>query len=181
VTNVFLIGYRGSGKTATARLLAERLGWTWSDADAVLEARHGRTIRQIFADEGEAGFRDKEAEVLADLAAGARQVIATGGGVILRAENRALLRRGLVVWLTAPAPVLWQRLQEDATTRDRRPALAGGGLEEIEQLLAARQPHYAACADLVVDTTQREPGAVAEEIAGWLVRRREGERGASAP
>src|SRR4051812_42037671 len=63
---IFLIGYRGTGKSSVARLLAERLGWQWLDADAVLEARHGRSIRQIFAEEGEAGFRDKEAALLAE-------------------------------------------------------------------------------------------------------------------
>src|SRR6516225_5630423 len=90
--NLFLVGYRGTGKTTVARLLAARLGWEWVDADAVLEGRYGRSIRRIFADEGEAGFRDKEAAVLVDLCRGRRQVVATGGGVVLRPENRARLR-----------------------------------------------------------------------------------------
>src|SRR5947208_11489758 len=88
---IFLVGYRGSGKTTVARALADRLGWTWADADVVLEARHGRSIRQIFAEEGEAGFRDKEAALLEDLCGLRRHVIATGGGIVLRPENRRRL------------------------------------------------------------------------------------------
>src|SRR5262249_22264322 len=109
---LFLIGYRCTGKTTVARLLAERLGWDWLDADELLEPRHGGTIRQIFAEEGEAGFRDKEAALLTELCRCRQTVIATGGGVILRAENRQRLREaGLACWLTADAATLWQRLQ----------------------------------------------------------------------
>src|SRR5438477_10775117 len=85
---VFLIGPRGSGKTTVARLLADRLGWAWLDADAVLEAQGGRSIRQLFAAEGEEGFRRREMAVLEEISRGCRQVVATGGGVVLRAENR---------------------------------------------------------------------------------------------
>src|SRR5437762_782279 len=98
---IYLIGPRGSGKTTVARLLAERLGWDWVDADAELEARCGRSIREMFASEGEEGFRRHEAEVLRQLSGRASVVIATGGGVVLREDNRELLKRGKVVWLTA--------------------------------------------------------------------------------
>lgn len=165
---LFLIGYRGTGKTTTARLVAQRLGWDWCDADALLEKRDGKTIRQIFAEQGESFFRDREAAILAELAQRQRHVVATGGGAILRQDNRDCLRRGRVVWLQAPATTLWQRLQTDATTSQRRPNLAGGGLEEIEELLALRQPHYAACADLAIDTSQRTPDEVADDIAAWI-------------
>src|SRR5689334_7067287 len=106
-TLLFLIGYRGSGKTTVGRLVADRLGWAFVDADSVLEERYGQTIREIFAAEGEAGFRDKEAAVLADLCRATDAVIATGGGIVLRAANRVLLKRhGLVVWLAADPPTL---------------------------------------------------------------------------
>jgi shikimate kinase len=165
MTRIFLIGYRCTGKTTVARLLAERLGWSWVDADVVLETRHGRSIRQIFADEGEAGFRGKEALILADLCKLQRHVIATGGGVILRAENMQRLREaGRVVWLTADALTIGQRLQQDASTAQRRPPLTTGGLSEIEDLLRLRVPLYRACAHMVVDTVGRSPEEVAAVI-----------------
>lgn len=168
---MFLTGARGSGKTTVARLLAERLRWPWLDADDVLESRAGRSVRALFAAEGEAGFRAREAEVLAELARLSRHVVATGGGGVLREENRALLRRGWVVWLTADVDTLWQRLQGDGTTAERRPALTVGGREEVAEVLRVREPLYRACADLVVATAGRPPEAVVEDIlAAWSAR-----------
>src|SRR5262245_13906122 len=107
---LFLIGYRGTGKSTVARLLAERVGWAYLDADAVLERRLGRSIRQIFAEDGEPAFREREAAVLAELCQCRQHVIATGGGVILRPENRERLKQaGRVVLLTADAEVIWRR------------------------------------------------------------------------
>ena len=169
---IFLIGYRGSGKTTVARLLAEKLGWNWLDADDVLEARFGRSIRTIFVEEGVESFRAKECAVLADLCNLTTHVVATGGGVIMEPKNRDLMRqRGLVVWLTADTETLWQRLQTDSTTSERRPDLACGGLAEIEQVMAVRQPLYAECANLTVGTTGREPLEVAFEIELQLEQR----------
>src|SRR5690349_18558779 len=88
---VFLIGPRGSGKSTVAQLVARELGWDWLDADAELEKRYGRSIRAIFEAEGEVGFRAKEAAVLTELCGLSRHIIATGGGVVLRESNRALL------------------------------------------------------------------------------------------
>ena len=166
---LFLIGYRATGKSTVARLLAERLGWGWVDADAVLEERAGHSIKTIFAAEGEAGFRTRESAVLADLCRLRRHVVATGGGVVLSAANRALLRRsGRVVWLTADADTLWQRLQGDAATAERRPALTVGGREEVAEVLRVREPLYRDCADLTVHTADRSPADVAAEIlAAW--------------
>jgi 3-dehydroquinate dehydratase/shikimate dehydrogenase len=163
---LFLIGYRGSGKTTIAQLLADRLGWIWADADAVLEDRYGKTIKEIFAEEGEEGFRAKEAAILEELCGYDGCVIATGGGVILREDNRECLKRGPVVWLQAPADVLWQRLQGDPATAEQRPDLAQGGLAEIEELLKARSPLYEACQNLTVDATQPLQQIV-ETISAW--------------
>lgn len=165
---LFLIGYRGTGKTTVARLVAARLHWHWLDADALLEERAGRTIRQIFAEEGEKSFRDRESAVLQDVCRDARRVVATGGGVILRAENRALLKSGAVVWLKAPAAVLWERLRQDDSTAERRPNLAQGGLAEIEELLRVRTPLYEACQDFSVDTSEQTPDQVADAISAWF-------------
>ena len=162
---LFLVGYRGTGKTAVARLVAERLDWGWLDADAVLEERAGRSVRAVFAEEGEAGFRRREAEVLEDLCRRPRHVISTGGGVVLRADNRARLRAaGRVVWLTADAETIWRRLQADGTTAERRPALTVGGLAEVRQLLQVREPFYREVADCIVDTVGRSPDEVAELV-----------------
>ena len=171
MTVIFLIGYRGTGKTTVARLLAERLGWTWCDADHILEERFGKTIRQIFEEEGEAGFRAKETLVLDDLARRQRCVVATGGGVILKPENRAKLKCGVTIWLTAAPEVIWQRLQADATTGQRRPNLSHGGLPEIEEMLYVREPLYRACADWTIDTSQQTSEQIIEQILAWLPSR----------
>ncbi len=166
---IFLIGSRGTGKTTVARLLAERLGWTWTDADHVLEQKAGKTIRAVFAEEGEAGFRAREEAVLAELCGLRNHVIATGGGVVLREANRRRLRQaGQVVWLTADPATLWQRMQADTATADRRPNLTVGGLAEVEELLRQRRPWYAACADWTVDTAGRSPEEVAAAIVTHL-------------
>jgi shikimate kinase len=162
---LFLTGYRGTGKSTVARLLAQRLGWAWLDADVVLQQRSGRTIREIFAEQGEPAFRDLEAALLAELCACPRHVIATGGGVILRADNRRRMKQaGRIIWLTAEPAVLWQRLQGDAASSQRRPDLSVGGLAEIEDLLRVRQPLYEACADWTVDTTHRSADEVVDMI-----------------
>ena len=165
-----LIGYRGSGKTAVAAALAEQLGWPWIDADTELERRAGKTIKDIFADSGEIAFRDLESAIAADLVQNDRQIIAWGGGVILREPNRQLLRRrGKIVWLTAAPETLLARMHGDTTTADRRPNLTGqGGLAEIRTLLEARTPLYAACADLTIDTERLSPADIARRIIAEL-------------
>lgn len=166
---IFLVGYRGTGKSTVGRLVAGRLGWDFRDADAEIEAVAGTTIADIFAAEGEAGFRDREARVLGELAAADRRVLATGGGVVLRPANRDVLRTGFVAWLTAPADVLWDRLCWDPTTAARRPNLtASGGLDEVAKLLAVREPLYREVAAITIDTAARSPDMVAADIlAAW--------------
>jgi len=162
IIRIFLIGYRGTGKSTVARLLAAALGWDWVDADAELEARSGRSIRLIFAEEGEQSFRDREEAVLEDLCRRARIIVATGGGVVLRESNRRRLRgAGKVVWLTADVATICRRLAEDSSTAERRPALTGAAgafaPAEVEELLRQREPFYRECADVVLDTTHRSP------------------------
>ena len=119
---IALVGPRGSGKSSVGPALARLLGWTFLDADAELEARAGLSIRAIFEAEGETGFRRRESEILAELCLLPRHVLATGGGVILRPENRALLRRcARVVWLTADVETLSRRLGQDALSREHGP------------------------------------------------------------
>jgi shikimate kinase len=162
---LFLIGLRGSGKTTAGRLVAAGLGWPFHDADAVLEAAAGRSIHDIFAADGEAHFRDLEERTLVELIAGGPAVIATGGGVVLREDNRRRMKTaGRVVWLTADADTLWQRILADPATADRRPNLSGGGREEVAELLRAREPLYRAVADLVVPVAGRSPEQIAGDI-----------------
>jgi shikimate kinase len=166
---IFLIGYRGTGKSTVARLLAQALRWQSLDVDEVIEAHSGRRIRQIFAEEGEAGFRRLEAEIFRSVCQSRHHVIATGGGVVLCEENRRLLREsGWTVRLTADAATLWQRTQVDPATLDRRPNLTVGGLAEIEELLRLREPFYRECASCTVDTANRTPEEVTAAIlAQW--------------
>src|SRR5688500_12382675 len=127
--NIALIGYRGTGKTTVARHLAEQLGWKWVDADVELEYRAGKSISEIFADGGETAFRDLESAVLADLSKLDRQILALGGGAVLRPQNEEIIcNLGKVIWLTARPTTILDRIKRDSTTVGRRPNLtiAGG-------------------------------------------------------
>ena len=165
-----LIGYRATGKTTLARLLAERLGWDWIDADVEIERRAGKSIARIFAEDGEPAFRDLEAAVMADLCRRSRLVIAAGGGAPMRPETREAMRAGgKVVWLVARPETILARMSGDATTAGRRPALTDrAGLEEILHLLAKREPIYRQTAHLEIDTEGKTPEQLAEEILGRL-------------
>jgi shikimate kinase len=167
---IFLIGYRGTGKTSVARELASRLSIDWVDADDVVEREAGKTIAAIFADGGEAAFRNCEARAVAGLAGKQLTVIALGGGAVLREENRRVIAGlGPVVWLTASVDTILARVAADSSTASRRPNLTtAGGRAEIESLLAVRAPLYRECATLVVDTENKTAAQVADEIAASL-------------
>lgn len=168
--NIVLIGYRGTGKSTVARHLALELAWDWVDADVEIELRAGKSIAAIFADEGEARFRDWEAAVLAELIGRERTVIAAGGGAVLRAENRRLLERSAhVVWLRAAPATILKRVESDVTTASRRPRLTTvGGEAEVLRLLAEREPFYRASAGIEIDTENKSPAEVADEIMHQL-------------
>lgn len=167
---VTLIGYRGSGKSSVAAPLAARLGWDWLDADVELERRAGRSIREIFADEGEPFFRILERDLLAELLDGDRLVLAAGGGAVLDAPTQDRMQRsGPVVWLRASVGTVQSRIAADASTTQRRPALtAQGGRLEIEHLLSQREPLYRQCATLIVDTDRRSVAQVVDQIIASL-------------
>jgi shikimate kinase len=163
---ITLIGYRGSGKSAVAPLVAQRLGWAWIDADAEIERRAGRTIREIFDADGEPRFRELERETLAELLMREQIVVAAGGGAVLDAGTRRRMREaGPVVWLEAPADVLHARITADASTAARRPNLtARGGVDEIREMLAKREPLYRETATIVIDAGRAAAMQIAEQI-----------------
>jgi shikimate kinase len=169
-----LIGYRGSGKSAVAQLVALKLACEWIDADVEIEFRAGKSIAAIFADDGENRFRQFESEVLADLLKRDNIVAAFGGGVVLKDANRALLidrdrLKQKFFWLTASPQTLHGRIIADKTTGERRPNLTvAGGLLEVERLLAVREPLYRACADFEIDTENRTAAEVADETVARI-------------
>lgn len=174
-----LIGYRGTGKSTVAAALARRLGCEWRDADAVLEEKVGSSITRLARERGEPFFRDEESAVLARLLADFNGVLATGGGVVLKSQNRDLLRaQGRpIVWLTAAADVIRSRLACDPTTGDRRPALSGTDpLAEVASALETREPLYRQCADATFDTGTLTVDEVVTRIVAWLDDRGERER-----
>ena len=152
--NLILIGARGCGKTSVGQELARRLAWTFIDTDQRIEAVAGRTIRDIFAQDGEPAFRRLETEAIAEGLRGQQQVFSVGGGAVRSAANRAALRAGgHCIWLTAPPEELYCRVQNDPSTATSRPPLTGlAGLDEARHLLAERAPLYAATAHCVVST-----------------------------
>lgn len=168
--NIVLIGYRGTGKTSVAEALSRRLGCEWEDSDRLVEQATGKLIAEIFADQGEAAFRQYESEQLERICRRKHLVLAVGGGAVLRQSNRQLLRAfGRIVWLTASPVTLEKRIRGDERSAESRPNLTNsGGLNEIQQVLAQRTPIYRACADWEVDTEEKTPGEVADEIAARL-------------
>ncbi len=168
--NLTLIGYRATGKTTLARLLAERLGWDWIDADVEIERVAGKAIARIFADDGEPAFRNIEARVIADLTARSNLVIAAGGGAPLRAESRTAMRAGgRVVWLQASAETIHARMSGDTTTATRRPSLTDRGpLDEIVHLMSVRESVYRETAHLEIDTEGKPPEYLVDEILGQI-------------
>ncbi len=165
-SNLFLIGPMGSGKTAVGRQLARRLGLEFVDADAELERRTGVDIPYIFEKEGEAGFRQREREVIDELSVRPGIVLATGGGAVQDAVTRERLReRGRVVYLRASVDQQLLRTRHS----DHRPLLRGDDPRgTLERLMTIRAPLYEEIAWLTVDTDGRRVRSVVEEIARGL-------------
>lgn len=146
---VVLVGMMGAGKTTVGREYARRHGLRFIDCDHELEARTGVSVTTIFEIEGECGFRRREAQLLDELLHESQLVLATGGGIVLAPENRAVLReRGVVVYLNVPTQVLWERTRND---RNRPLLQVPNPRERIENLYAQRDPLYREVADIIVD------------------------------
>lgn len=160
--NVFLIGMMGAGKTTVGQQLARQLGYGFLDTDAVIEQLAGKTVNEIFSNDGEEAFRQLEAQVLCEVSAYTNLTVATGGGIVLRQLNWSYLHHGLVIWLDAPVSVLIERLQNDNT----RPLLqTPDPAQALQTLLDGRRQLYAE-ADLSIAITATQ---TPEEIAARII------------
>lgn len=165
---IVLVGLMGCGKSAIGRRLANRLGLNFIDADEEIEKAHKKSITEIFADHGEAYFRDGERKVIARLLASGPQVLATGGGAFMNEETRAnISRTGISIWLRAELPVLLRRVSK----RDTRPLLKTGDPEVVmRNLMDARYPVYAE-ADITVESRDVAHEVIVGEIIAALRQR----------
>ena len=170
--NLYLIGYRGSGKTSIAPFLASALGFDWIDTDHQIEASLDEPISSFFTREGEMNFRRIESDAIRAVVNTSQQVVSLGGGAILDPANQAILRNtGKIVWLDCPVEVLAKRLLADQTQGPGRPPLTGlGVVEEIASVLQVREPIYRSLADLIVPTGSASPETLASQIAHWWLR-----------
>lgn len=177
--SLYLVGMMGAGKTTVGRELATALGYRFVDTDAVIAQLTGQSITQLFADIGEAAFRQLESQVLAEVSARTNLAIATGGGIVLRRENWGYLHHGLIVWLDVPVELLYTRLAADTT----RPLLQDADLlQKLRSLLEQRQPLYRQADLRITVTNEVTPKQLAtrvlEEIPTVLIPgRRAGEQG----
>jgi shikimate kinase len=168
--NIFLIGYRCTGKTSVGKNLAARLGWTFVDSDRLIAAEFGCNIAEYIAANGWAAFREKERKVIAGLSEMGRQVVAAGGGAVIATENVGRMRSsGKVIWLQASPGTIRRRMQADAGTAANRPSLTGqGSLEEIAAVLDERKPLYAGAAHHLIDTDDLNTDEVVEKIVAII-------------
>jgi len=159
--NIVLTGFMGAGKTAVGRELSHLLGWKIIDVDEEIVKAQGTTINELFGKFGEAGFRDIETEMIKKVARNRNVIISTGGGAVLRKENMDILREhGTIVCLWASADAVYKR----TSSNGERPLLrVENPRRRIEELLEYRRPFYEK-ADMVLDTEEKTPLHIAEEI-----------------
>lgn len=161
-SKVVLVGLMGAGKTTVGKILASRLDWVFFDSDRVVEQKTGVSIPVVFDLEGEAGFRRRESQALDDLLSGDRIVLATGGGIVLKPENRASLRgAGLVVYIEVAPELLYARTRHD---RNRPLLQVADPLARLRQLLIERDPLYREVADVVVDGNRHNARQIAQIV-----------------
>jgi len=153
--NIVLIGFRGTGKSTVGRLLAKRLERDFIDSDKHIENSTGKTIKRIFEDDGEKGFRKIEADTIAELCEEDNKVISAGGGAVLKEENtRNLKGNGFLVLLEATPEIIYNRIAQDEKTTQQRPSLTDQKpLDEIKHLLEQRELPYKNAADYTINTS----------------------------
>ncbi|NMG28662.1 shikimate kinase [Aromatoleum evansii] len=159
---VILVGMMGAGKTTVGREYARRHRMRFIDCDHEIEARTGVKVSTIFEIEGEEGFRRRETQLIDELTHESDLVLATGGGVVLNPDNRAMMsERGIVVYLNVPTSVLWERTRHD---RNRPLLQVPNPRERIETLYRERDPLYRSVADIIVDGGRGNPGGMVRVI-----------------
>ena len=164
--NLFLIGYRCTGKTAVGRCLADKLGWSFIDTDSLIVQQQKMSIREIVGAHGWENFRQMESDILKTVCDSKMQVVATGGGIVLNEQNVKLMRKnGCIIWLRAEPETIKNRMCQDEDSMDFRPALTlNDSLSEIEETLQLRKPLYQKAMDLFVDTDALDIRAVTNII-----------------
>jgi shikimate kinase len=164
--NLYLIGFRCTGKTTVGRLLARRLEWPFVDTDEEIVRQAGRSVLQIVRQEGWDRFREMESEAVRIVTSADRQVVATGGGVVLREQNAQRMRdTGVIVWLRATPETIRDRILLDLNSIGQRPGLTvQGPHDEVEGVLTERIPVYESVTSFHVDTDDRSPEKVCEII-----------------
>lgn len=167
--HLFLVGYRGSGKTTVGRLLSSALGLPWLDLDHQIELTLGEPISSFFKSRGEEAFREVESRCLEECMEVESSVISLGGGAILRDGNRRILRQsGWTVWLRCSHATLAARIEKDEGAGKSRPSLTGKDVvSEIEQVMRVREPFYNDAADWIVDVEGHSPEELATQIGKW--------------
>lgn len=166
-TNIALIGFMGTGKTAVAKILAEKLGKELVELDRLIELKVGKSISDIFNQQGEIAFREMEIEITRKVAAGSNQVIACGGGIVLNKINIDRFKEGtVIIYLTASPEAIHQRVENDDTAR---PLLMNKDRAfAIKEMLEFRQPLYERAANITIDTTNLDIASAAENIIARL-------------
>ncbi len=166
--NIFLVGMMGAGKTTVGKLLAQQLGKTFVDSDEEIQQRTGVTIPHIFDVEGEAGFRQRETNVIQDLVRLDNMVLATGGGAVLNGQNRDALRgNGIVIYLRSSVHDLWQRTRHD---RNRPLLQTADPRTTLKDLYEQRDPLYSQVADLVISTGKQSAHSLVMQLQQELNR-----------
>ena len=164
--NLFLIGYRCTGKTSVGEVLARQLGWRFVDTDRMVVESAGVSIVRMVVDHGWPFFREQERQALVSVSTGDRKVVATGGGIVLDERNISTMKQcGRIVWLTASEKTILTRMLGDSATSESRPSLTDQGrLAEITSVLSDRTPLYEKAAELVIDTDREKIVVICDRI-----------------
>jgi shikimate kinase len=169
-SNLFLIGYRCTGKSSVGKLLSAKLGWPFIDTDSLVVSENGMSIRNLVISRGWEAFRRLEHTALQRVCTMDRRVVATGGGIVLDVDNVKLMKKsGRIIWLRASSETIKARMLQDQASETLRPALTStDSISEIEETLAERAPLYQRVMDFSVDTDHRGVDEICDFIIGYL-------------